>query len=43
VETEKPSAGATANCKLCKSAISVYLNVINRGCNRVANKSNDPN
>jgi hypothetical protein len=24
VKTENPSAGATVNCKLCKSAIALY-------------------
>jgi hypothetical protein len=43
VETENPSACATANCKLCESAIALYLGVIKRGCNRSATKSNHPN
>jgi hypothetical protein len=42
VETENPSACAKMNCKLCKSAIALYLNVIKRTCNRRANKSNHP-
>jgi hypothetical protein len=43
VETEKPSACETVNCKLCKSAIALYLSVIKRTCNRNAKKSNHPN
>jgi hypothetical protein len=44
-ETENPSAGATVNCKLCKSAIALYsyLSVVKRTCNQGANKSNHPN
>jgi hypothetical protein len=30
VETEKPSACATVNWKVCKSAIVLYLSVIER-------------
>jgi hypothetical protein len=43
VETENSSACATANCKLCKSAIALCLGVIKRDCNQSANKSNHPN
>jgi hypothetical protein len=38
-----PSACAKVNCKLCKSAIALYLNVIKGTCNQGANKSNHPN
>jgi hypothetical protein len=37
VETENPSACATVNCKVCKSAIALYLNVIKRTSNQSAN------
>jgi hypothetical protein len=43
VETENPSAPATVNGKLCKSAIVLYLSVIKRTCNQGANKSNHLN
>jgi hypothetical protein len=43
VKTENPSAFATVNWKMCKSAIALYLNMIKRTCNRSANKSNHPN
>jgi hypothetical protein len=43
VKTDNPSACATVNCKLYKSAIALYLRVIKRTCNRGANKSNHPN
>jgi hypothetical protein len=43
VKTENPSACATVSCKLCKSAIALYLSVIKRTCNKVDNKSNHPN
>jgi hypothetical protein len=33
METENPSACATVNCKLCTSAIALYLSVIQRTCN----------
>jgi hypothetical protein len=42
VKTENPSACATANCKLCKSAIALYVIVIKRTCKQSANKSNHP-
>jgi hypothetical protein len=42
VKTENPSACATGNCKVCKSAIALYLSVIKRTCNQGANKSNHP-
>jgi hypothetical protein len=40
VKTENPSACATLNWKVCKSAIALYLSVIKRTCNQGANKSN---
>jgi hypothetical protein len=40
VETGNPSACATLNWKICKSAIALYLSVIQRTCNEGANKSN---
>jgi hypothetical protein len=43
VKLENPSACATVNCKLCKSAIALYLSVIKRTSNQGANKSNHPN
>jgi hypothetical protein len=43
VKTENPSACATVNCKLCKSAIALYLSVIKSTCNRSADKSDHPN
>jgi hypothetical protein len=46
VETENPSACATVNWKVCKSAIALYclyLSVIKRTYNQGANKSNHPN
>jgi hypothetical protein len=42
VKTESPSACATVNGKLCKSAIELYLNVIKRTCNQGAKKCNHP-
>jgi hypothetical protein len=42
VKTENPSACATVNRKLCKSAIALYLSVIKRPCDQGANKSNHP-
>jgi hypothetical protein len=42
VEFENPSACATVNSKLYKSAIGAVLNEIKRDCNRSANKSNHP-
>jgi hypothetical protein len=32
----------TVDYEVCKSAISLYLNVIERVCNQAANKSNHP-
>jgi hypothetical protein len=43
LKTENPSACATVNWKVCKSAIALYLSVIKRTCNRSSNKSNQPN
>jgi hypothetical protein len=43
VKTENPSACVTVNWKVCKSAIALYLSVIKRTCNKVANKSTHPN
>jgi hypothetical protein len=46
MKTDNPSAFATVNWKVCKSAIALYclyLSVIKRSCNRSANKSNHPN
>jgi hypothetical protein len=46
VKTENPSACATLNCEVCKSAIALYcmyLNVIKRGGNQSVDKSNHPN
>jgi hypothetical protein len=43
VKTENPSACATVNLKVCKSAIALYLNVIKRDCKQSANKPNHPN
>jgi hypothetical protein len=43
VKTVNPSACATVNCKLCKSAIGLHLSVIKTTCNPGANKSNHPN
>jgi hypothetical protein len=43
VNTDNPSACATANWKLCKSAIPLYLSVMKRTCNQGANKSSHPN
>jgi hypothetical protein len=43
VKTGNPSACATVNCEVCKSAIALYLSVIKRTCNQGANKSNHPN
>jgi hypothetical protein len=43
VETENPSACATANWKLCKLAIALYLSVIKKTCNHGTNESNHPN
>jgi hypothetical protein len=43
VEIENPSACATVNWKVCKSAIALYLSVIKRTCKQGANKSNHPN
>jgi hypothetical protein len=40
LKTEDPSACATVNWKLCKTAIALYLSVIKRTCNQGANKSN---
>jgi hypothetical protein len=40
VKTENPSTCATVNCKLCKSAIALYLSVMKITCNQGANKSN---
>jgi hypothetical protein len=39
VKTGNPSACVTVKCKLWKSTIAPYLNVIKRTCNRGANKS----
>jgi hypothetical protein len=43
VKTENRSTCAAVNCKLCESAIALYLTVIKIDCNRSANKSNPPN
>jgi hypothetical protein len=43
MKTENPSACATVNWEMCKSAIALYLIVIKRTCNQGANKSNRPN
>jgi hypothetical protein len=43
VKTGNPSACATMNWKVCKSAIALYLSVINKTCKQGANKSNHPN
>jgi hypothetical protein len=43
VVTENPSACATVNCKLCKSATALFLSVIKRTCKPGANKFNHPN
>jgi hypothetical protein len=43
VKTGNPSECATVTCKVCKSAIALYLSVIKRTCNKAANKSNHPN
>jgi hypothetical protein len=43
VKTENPSASATVNWKMCKSAIALYLSVIKRTCNEGANKFDHPN
>jgi hypothetical protein len=43
VKTGNPSACATVNWKLCRSAIALYLCVSKRTCNQGANKSNHPN
>jgi hypothetical protein len=43
VKTENPSACATVDWKLCKSAIALYLSVIKRTRNQSSNKSNHPN
>jgi hypothetical protein len=42
VKTGNPSACATVNRKVCKSAIALYLNVIKRISNEGVNKSNHP-
>jgi hypothetical protein len=42
VETGNPSMCTTVNCKVCKSATALYLNVIKRTCKQGANKSNHP-
>jgi hypothetical protein len=42
VKTENPSACATVNWELCKSAIALYLSVIKSACNEGANKFNHP-
>jgi hypothetical protein len=42
VKTENPSACATVNWKVCKSATALYLSVTERICNQGANKSNHP-
>jgi hypothetical protein len=43
VETEYPSACATVNWEVCKSAIALYLSVIKRTYNVGANKCNHSN
>jgi hypothetical protein len=43
VKTENPSACATVNWKVCKSAIALYLSVIKKTYNQGANKSNQLN
>jgi hypothetical protein len=45
MKMKNPSACASVNCKVCKSAIALYclyLNVIKRDCNESADKSNHP-
>jgi hypothetical protein len=42
-ENWNPSACATMNWKVCKSAIALYLNVMKGTRNQGANKSNHPN
>jgi hypothetical protein len=42
VKTSNLSASATVDLKLCKSAIALYLSVIKRTCNRIANKPSHP-
>jgi hypothetical protein len=39
VKADDPSACVTVNCKVWKSTIALYLNVIKETCNRDANKS----
>jgi hypothetical protein len=43
MKAEDPSAYVMVNCTLWKATIEMYLNVIKRGCNQSANKSNHPN
>jgi hypothetical protein len=43
MKTGNPTACATVNCKVCKSAAALYLSVIKRTCNQDDNKSNHPN
>jgi hypothetical protein len=43
VKADDPSACVTVKCKLWKSTIALYLNVIKRTYNQSANKSNHPN
>jgi hypothetical protein len=43
VKAEDPGACVTVNSNLWKSTIALYLNVIERTCNRSVNKSNHPN
>jgi hypothetical protein len=43
VKTDSPSACATVNWKVCKSAIALYLSVIKRTYNQGDNKLNHPN
>jgi hypothetical protein len=43
VKTGNPSACATVNWIVCKSAIALHLSVIKRTCNQCANKSIHPN
>jgi hypothetical protein len=43
VKPDNPSARATVNWKVCKSAVALYLSVIKRTCNQGGNKSNHPN
>jgi hypothetical protein len=43
VDAKNSNACATVNWKVCKSAIALYLSVIKKTCNGIANKSKHPN